>query len=123
MSEIPNPTQETTSFSGYHLTQVVDFVAHRIWSGFDTFAKITQHSVKDSILPVVTATLNWAQEQPHFPRRGDAVEAWIEAHRDQYEDGGNDLAYDALDTLLGGYRYRADIGISLTDEIEGLESQ
>lgn len=52
---------------------------------------------------------------PSLPRRGDHVEAWLKAQRDQHVD-----AYDspspewyALDRALNDYRYRADTGTPL----------
>ncbi|MGW5173185.1 hypothetical protein ACWERY_02305 [Streptomyces sp. NPDC004082] len=63
--------------------------------------------------------LNEADEaqQPgaHRPARGDAVEAWLKAQRDQFGwRGANDrLLYDALDGVLDRYRLHADSGTPL----------
>lgn len=64
----------------------------------------------------------------HYPRRGDAVEAWLKVRRDEFGPHGvwwraADMALEwrTVDSLLNEYRLRSDYGRSLVDDIEGLQ--
>lgn len=52
---------------------------------------------------------------PHLPRRGDAVEVWLKAQRDQHADTATTTwsAWDTVDVLLNAYRLHADTGTPL----------
>ena len=51
---------------------------------------------------------------PALPRRGDAVEAWLRAQRDQYDNGfTRDPQWEALDATLDAYRLHADTSTPL----------
>ncbi len=53
------------------------------------------------------------EHQP-LPARGDAVEAWLRAHRDREQDRyGRSPEWYALDRALGDYRLHAEIGTPL----------
>jgi hypothetical protein len=57
-----------------------------------------------------------------LPHRGDAVEAWIKAHRDAEDLSGPLDVYgpwDALDALLDEYRLAADTGQTLAQIVKG----
>lgn len=56
--------------------------------------------------------------QPPLPRRGDAVEAWLRAHRDQQTDEyGQTRAWHLLDGLLDDYRLHADTRTPLDQHV------
>lgn len=50
----------------------------------------------------------------HFPVRGDAVEAWIKARRDQHIS--HSQGWLLLDEMLDEYRLKADLGGSLGED-------
>lgn len=50
---------------------------------------------------------------PPLPRRGDPVEAWLKAQRDEYRQYCD--AWTVLDTLLDEYRLHADTGTPLQE--------
>jgi hypothetical protein len=53
---------------------------------------------------------------PVLPRRGDAVEAWLKAQRDEYyPDHGEQ--WSAIDDLLDEYRLHADTGTPLHEHV------
>ncbi|NAS22455.1 hypothetical protein GT755_12260 [Herbidospora sp. NEAU-GS84] len=58
------------------------------------------------------------EEQPG-PRRGDAVETWLKARRDQAAEADR----DAIDALLDAYRLHVDygvpLGVELPEEVAG----
>jgi hypothetical protein len=55
---------------------------------------------------------------PPVPRRGDAVEAWLRAERDQHEDHyGRTPSWYAVDDVLDRYRLHADTGTALTEHV------
>ena len=47
-----------------------------------------------------------------LPRRGDHVEAWLKAQRDQYSEH-HDAQWDLIDGLLDEYRLHADTATPL----------
>lgn len=53
------------------------------------------------------------------PQRGDAVEAWIKARRDEYAGSADQPSRWALDDLLDDYREHADTGTPLGEEVRG----
>jgi hypothetical protein len=55
----------------------------------------------------------------HYPRRGDAVEAWLRTNRES--QAADSMAWHAIDLMLNDYRLRADYGKSISDDTEGLE--
>ncbi|MBP5870887.1 hypothetical protein QBB33_34910 [Streptomyces scabiei] len=60
-----------------------------------------------------------AAEAPHAetrPRRGDAVEQWLKAQRDEYEVRSSPQ-WGALDEVLDTYRLHADMGASLGEHV------
>lgn len=53
-----------------------------------------------------------------LPARGDAVEAWLRAQRDRYEDKYGRLpAWYAVDRVLDAYRLHADTGTPLGEHL------
>jgi hypothetical protein len=67
-----------------------------------------------------------AHQEAQQPRRGDAVETWLKAQRDEYREQTDDWFH--LDELLDQYRLHADTGTPLdqhvcergtTDDCEG----
>jgi hypothetical protein len=54
-------------------------------------------------------------------RRGDAVEAWIKRHRDEYQSGHSD--WIAMDALLDDYRAHADTGTPLNEDVQGSQGE
>lgn len=55
---------------------------------------------------------------PPQPRRGDHVEAWLKAQRDQHVDAyGRPPEWHALDRVLDDYRLHADTGIPLGEHV------
>lgn len=56
---------------------------------------------------------------PPLPARGDAVEAWLKAQRDQLVDGYDSPSPDwyALDAVLDDYRLHADTGTPLGEHV------
>lgn len=50
------------------------------------------------------------------PRRGDAIEAWLKAQRDEYEQRSSPQ-WQALDDLLDTYRLHADTGTPLGEHV------
>lgn len=60
-----------------------------------------------------------ATEIAHQPRRGDQVEAWLKAQRDDWASDRADVpaTYDALDDLLDLYRLHADTGTPLGEHV------
>lgn len=56
----------------------------------------------------------WLRQEPaaFTPARGDAVEAWLRAHRDSY-DRDHDRQWPAIDEMLDDYRLHADTGTPL----------
>ncbi|MHA6764739.1 hypothetical protein [Streptacidiphilus sp. PAMC 29251] len=50
-----------------------------------------------------------------LPRRGDSVEAWLKAQRDEYMQGG--ITANAIDNLLDDYRLHADMGTPLGEHV------
>lgn len=54
----------------------------------------------------------------HLPRRGSDVEAWIRREREACDTWGDRQGWLLLDGLLDQYRLRADLGLTLTEEIE-----
>lgn len=64
-------------------------------------------------VPVVKAP----PETP-LPARGDAVEAWLRAHRDRYVDSyGRTRAWYLFDDLLDQYRLHADTATPLGEHV------
>ncbi|MFI7042633.1 hypothetical protein ACIBI0_38650 [Microbispora rosea] len=53
----------------------------------------------------------------HLPRRGDAVERWLEATRDLTGAGPGWVR--VLNQVLEDYRHRADAGVALDADLEG----
>jgi hypothetical protein len=51
----------------------------------------------------------------HHPRRGDQVEAWIKARRDEWDYDTH--SWRALNDLLDDYRDAADFGLSLEEAV------
>ncbi|MBR8638657.1 hypothetical protein KEF29_03420 [Streptomyces tuirus] len=49
---------------------------------------------------------------PQQPSRGDAVERWLKAQRDEHRDTGRGV-WTTLDNLLDRYRLHADMGVPL----------
>lgn len=59
-----------------------------------------------------------AEAAARIPARGDAVEEWLKAQRDQMEDRFGRLpAWYTLDDLLDTYRLHADTGIPLGEHV------
>lgn len=63
----------------------------------------------------------WAQlvndvRPPEPPRRGDAVEAWLKACRDDHSQA-HDTEWDVIDQLLDLYRLHADTGTPLGEHV------
>jgi hypothetical protein len=59
-------------------------------------------------------------EPEYVPMRGDAVEKWLKAKRDEWPRPHSSMetqGWDVLDELLDEYRLRADTGLTLTDDI------
>lgn len=52
----------------------------------------------------------------HQPRRGDAVEVWLRARRDEYSEQ-HDTQWDVIDELLDDYRLHAATGVSLDEHV------
>lgn len=59
---------------------------------------------------------------PTLPARGDVVETWLKARRDEYTDGHTrDPQWEAIDDVLNAYRLHADTSTPLTEHVcEGL---
>jgi hypothetical protein len=53
---------------------------------------------------------------PPLPRRGDAVEAWLKAQRDEFSEQ-HDTQWDVIDHLLGTYRLHADTRTPLHEHV------
>jgi hypothetical protein len=70
------------------------------------------------LVTCVTLSGEWvvADQTPMLPavppRRGDAVEAWLKAQRDEYSRD-HDTQWDVIDGLLDEYRLHADTGTPL----------
>lgn len=55
---------------------------------------------------------------PPLPARGDHVEAWLKARRDEHTDGyTRDPDWETLDHLLDDYRLHADTGTPLVEHV------
>lgn len=53
-----------------------------------------------------------------LPHRDDAVIAWLRQLRDEHSGSGiTSSAWYALDGAVDDYKLRADLGLSLTDEV------
>ncbi len=60
-------------------------------------------------------------EPVHKPRRGDAVEQWLKARRDEFSQAV-DTQWDTIDDLLTTYRLHADLQTPLNQTVsEGRE--
>lgn len=55
-------------------------------------------------------------DAPALPRRGDAVEAWLKACRDDHSRD-HDTQWDVIDQLLDTYRLHADTGTPLDEHV------
>jgi hypothetical protein len=57
-------------------------------------------------------------QPPPLPARGDAVEAWLKARRDEYLNAyGRTPEWYALDAVLDAYRLHADTGTPLREHL------
>jgi DNA polymerase-3 subunit epsilon len=83
-------------------------------ASFQTFKRRTDPTaVIDGAWPLVPH-----REAVHQPRRGDAVEQWLKARRDEHADKyGRVPAWWALDGLLDNYRLHADTGTPLGQHV------
>ena len=62
--------------------------------------------------------LDRLDEITHLPRRGSDVEAWLRQQREACASWGDRQGFLLLDNLLDQYRLRADLGLTLAEEIE-----
>lgn len=102
------------------MTELVERVAEKVigpaWATANLFQR---YRFKEMVLPLLAATVSILDDEPHKARRGDEVEAWIKAARDEYtEDPDMEGPWDALDNLLDDYRLAADTGRPLNDDEE-----
>lgn len=81
---------------------------------------VTSFSLEPNRLrPAAWGVMEWYTEPaPYVPQRGDAVEAWLTAHRDRQEDEfGTNPAWYAYNTALLNYQAHADYGLSLDEPL------
>jgi hypothetical protein len=72
---------------------------------------------RDQLFDDVYELVGKAAERPagHQPRRGDEVEAWLKAERDEYAHGG--LTWSAISNLIDAYRMHADASVPLGRDV------
>lgn len=58
---------------------------------------------------------SWSAAGKLLPHRGDAVAEWLKGYRDGLVQGTT--AWYAVDDLLDEYRLRADLGLTLAEEL------
>lgn len=114
------------SFKAYnlieHIQEAIDaFPGHEFTGRFDCegadAGDLWRVVIRDGRAIKVESQIVWPEEgppTPPLPRRGDATEAWLRAHRDRHTDGHTrDPEWEALDAALEDYRLHADTGTPL----------
>jgi hypothetical protein len=72
--------------------------------------------IRRLLAAVTHCTPGYSPTAAPLPRRGDAVEAWLRAHRDRHASVTRDPEWEALDWVLDDYRLHADTGTPLGQE-------
>lgn len=85
------------------------------WPTWDEVSKVQKQALKSALLPTVMLALDFVDAEPHQPKRGNDVEAWVKARRDECDPHGG--AWLALDDMLDDYRLRSDTGADLTTDV------
>jgi len=103
------------------MTALVERVAEQV-VGADRWAELVAHpdkyAIKVQLLPIVTATVEAIDAEPHRAMRGDEVERFIRESRDYWKNTpGDNTQWQVLDDLLDDYRLHADTGTLLHEEV------
>lgn len=129
-----------TDRSEASLTEIVDVVTHKqfdrhfaemVKAGdvkeedvptWESIGLNDKRLLKQRVLMMCWDILDLLEAEPHQAKRGDEIEAWIKAARDQHHrpviDGLDaDREWDVLDNLLDNYRLHADTGTRLSEDV------
>lgn len=95
------------------LPEPTDRAAVLLWA-----ADEVDHPESANLLRRLAAEAQPTTKTEHQPRRGDTVEAWLKAQRDQYDRGGESSEFwHEFDDALDLYRLHADTGTPLGEHV------
>ena len=115
---------EQTNRSDGDLTAALEAVTRRIhatfegsegWQPWEDEHPNQRRVLKEALLPIVVATLNYEDEKPHQAKRDDDVDKWLKRQRLNYSV--HSFEHTLLENLLDDYRLHADTGTPLSEDV------